>query len=247
MKVYADNAATTKMSNTAIEAMLPYMDKIYANPSSLHTLGQQAKEELDAVYQRVVDIDFIERKYNQLGHLMNLLSKLDDLKSHDGALYFKTDADRLFGDDSETRKNVRDPYLQRVYKSELEDESIAFYKSETPKCMLEGISHPVLIASHIKPYKDSNSEEAFDVNNGLLLSKNTDSLFDLGYITFNNDGTICPSRVLSNDVIEHITQFRLNEHFINEKRLDYMAYHRAQVFEKRYNSYLAKKYIFEAM
>lgn len=74
---------------------------------------------------------------------MNLLSKLDDLKSHDGALYFKTDADRLFGDDSETRKNVRDPYLQRVYKSELEDESIAFYNSETPKCMLEGISHPV--------------------------------------------------------------------------------------------------------
>ena len=113
--------------------------------------------------------------------------------------------------------------------------------------MLEGISHPVLIASHIKPYKDSNSEEAFDVNNGLLLSKNTDSLFDLGYITFNNDGTICPSKVLSNDVIEHITQFRLNEHFINEKRLDYMAYHRAQVFEKRYNSYLAKKYIFEAV
>ena len=209
--------------------------------------GYLTKEELDAVYQRVVDIDFIERKYNQLGHLMNLLSKLDDLKSHDGALYFKTDADRLFGDDSETRKNVRDPYLQRVYKSELEDESIAFYKSETPKCMLEGISHPVLIASHIKPYKDSNSEEAFDVNNGLLLSKNTDSLFDLGYITFNNDGTICPSRVLSNDVIEHITQFRLNEHFINEKRLDYMAYHRAQVFEKRYNSYLAKKYIFEAV
>lgn len=209
--------------------------------------GYLTKEELDTVYQKVVDIDFIERKYNQLGHLMNLLSKLDDLKSHDGALYFKTDADRLFGDDSETRKNVRDPYLQRVYKSELEDESIAFYKSETPKCMLEGISHPVLIASHIKPYKDSNREEAFDVNNGLLLSKNTDSLFDLGYITFNNDGTICPSKVLSNDVIEHITQFRLNEHFINEKRLDYMAYHRAQVFEKRYNSYLAKKYIFEAV
>ena len=53
MLIYADNAATTKMSNTAIEAMLPYMDKIYANPSSLHTLGQQAKEELDAARESV--------------------------------------------------------------------------------------------------------------------------------------------------------------------------------------------------
>ena len=34
--IYLDNAATTKMSKTAIEAMLPYMDSIYGNPSSLH-------------------------------------------------------------------------------------------------------------------------------------------------------------------------------------------------------------------
>ena len=56
MIIYADNAATTKMSKTAIEAMLPYMDKIYANPSSLHTLGQQAKEELDAARQSVAKL-----------------------------------------------------------------------------------------------------------------------------------------------------------------------------------------------
>ena len=46
MRIYADNAATTKMSNIAIEAMLPYMDKIYGNPSSLHSAGQQANEAL---------------------------------------------------------------------------------------------------------------------------------------------------------------------------------------------------------
>jgi len=38
MNIYADNAATAKMSNTAIEAMLPYMSEIYGNPSSLHTI-----------------------------------------------------------------------------------------------------------------------------------------------------------------------------------------------------------------
>ena len=47
MKVYADNAATTAMSQTAIQAMLPYFDKIYGNPSSLHSIGQEAKEALE--------------------------------------------------------------------------------------------------------------------------------------------------------------------------------------------------------
>lgn len=46
MTIYADNAATTKMSRTAIDAMLPYMDKIYGNPSSLHSVGQKAAEAL---------------------------------------------------------------------------------------------------------------------------------------------------------------------------------------------------------
>ena len=53
MQVYADNAATTKMSQTAIDAMLPYMTTVYGNPSSLHTVGQQAKEALDAARETV--------------------------------------------------------------------------------------------------------------------------------------------------------------------------------------------------
>ena len=53
MFVYADNAATTKMSQVAINAMLPYMDKIFGNPSSLHSVGQEAKEALDAARETV--------------------------------------------------------------------------------------------------------------------------------------------------------------------------------------------------
>lgn len=52
MKIYADNAATTKMSRNAIEAMLPYMKEIYGNPSSLYEIGQRAKEELEAARSR---------------------------------------------------------------------------------------------------------------------------------------------------------------------------------------------------
>ncbi|MDF3003097.1 MAG: nifS [Bacillota bacterium] len=46
MKVYADNAATTRMSRVAIDAMLPFMDTFYGNPSSLHSVGQEAAEAL---------------------------------------------------------------------------------------------------------------------------------------------------------------------------------------------------------
>ncbi len=45
--IYADNAATTKMSKTAIAAMLPYLEDVYGNPSSLYVTGQKAKEALE--------------------------------------------------------------------------------------------------------------------------------------------------------------------------------------------------------
>ena len=53
MHVYADNAATTKMSCVAIDAMLPYFDNIYGNPSSLHSAGQEAKEALETARAKV--------------------------------------------------------------------------------------------------------------------------------------------------------------------------------------------------
>ena len=55
MHVYADNAATTAMSQVAIQAMLPYFDKVYGNPSSLHSVGQVAKEALDEARKTVAD------------------------------------------------------------------------------------------------------------------------------------------------------------------------------------------------
>ena len=51
--VYADNAATTQMSRAAIDAMLPYMETIYGNPSSLHSVGQQAAEALQNTRERI--------------------------------------------------------------------------------------------------------------------------------------------------------------------------------------------------
>jgi len=53
MQIYADNAATTKMSDIALDAMMPYMREVYGNPSSLHTLGQEAAEALLAAREDI--------------------------------------------------------------------------------------------------------------------------------------------------------------------------------------------------
>ncbi|MBQ3529811.1 MAG: cysteine desulfurase NifS [Oscillospiraceae bacterium] len=53
MQVYADNAATTKISSRALQAMMPCFEKFYGNPSSLHSVGQEAKEVLDEARAKV--------------------------------------------------------------------------------------------------------------------------------------------------------------------------------------------------
>lgn len=54
--IYVDNAATTKTSRTAIEAMLPYMNKIYGNPSSLHSVGQAAADALRKAREEAAEV-----------------------------------------------------------------------------------------------------------------------------------------------------------------------------------------------
>jgi len=55
MTVYVDNAATTKLSDHALDSMLPLLKDIYGNPSSLHTVGQTAKEYLEQARETVAD------------------------------------------------------------------------------------------------------------------------------------------------------------------------------------------------
>lgn len=54
--IYADNAATTKMSDVAVRAMLPYLQEIYANASSVHLLGQRSTAALFSARQQVAQV-----------------------------------------------------------------------------------------------------------------------------------------------------------------------------------------------
>jgi len=198
------------------------------------------QEELGDLYANAVSIGFASRKHVQVGHLMNLLNNLDNLRKRRGVIYFEEDAKALFGDEYEQKSlsKYRDPYLQREYKKELIAEC-------NGRCMVENVDYPVLIASHIRPYKDCRDKKdwnaAFDVNNGLLLSKNLDSLFDLGYITFEINGDIATSDELSQDVKDKLKTLKLNTNYINSERIKYLKIHRKLVFNKRFK----KRYQYE--
>lgn len=188
------------------------------------TKGYLDEEELINARAYAEKIKFEERKYNQNSHFWSILSKLDDLAIVKGVLYLEDDAPEV-----KIKVEVgRDQYLQRIYKNQLKEESRD--NEGDPQCMVENLSYPYLIASHIKPYAYSSELESFDSNNGLLLSLTLDSLFDRGYISFSEDGKILLSSELTLAVKEAIREFKINEKFINEKRREYLKFHREVCF-----------------
>lgn len=95
------------------------------------------------------------------------------------------------------------------------------------KCSLTDM----LVASHIKPWKDSTNEERLDIFNGLLLLPNYDKLFDLGYMTFTLEGKAVYSKLLSrNDkYLLGLTSSLFLCH-IEEAHKNYLKYHNENCF-----------------
>ncbi len=192
------------------------------------------KEQLQMYVKQARSIGFAERKYNQISYLCNLLWKLDDVRFVDNVLYFKDDAEEILWNESDNNSNIhiksrRDPYLYRLYKKQLKDESISIFWWDRPKCMLEKLAFPVLVASHIKPFIQSNESEAYDPNNWILLSRTMDSLFDLWYISFSWNWEIIFSPRLSEDVIEYLWEYSLDSRLLNNERKEYLEFHRNHV------------------
>lgn len=109
------------------------------------------------------------------------------------------------------------------------------------RCRLTGIEDlRFLRASHVKPWAScTTGAERVDGSNGLLLSPHADFLFDRGWITFENDGSLVRSDTLPKDVIAKIglnlKQGRPCGPFAEPQKL-YLEYHRNAVFERSYSS-----------
>jgi len=105
------------------------------------------------------------------------------------------------------------------------------------RCRLTHVTNPNhLIASHIKPWaKCENNESRLDGNNGLLLAPQMDHLFDKGYISFEDDGTLLISSfsdLSSLQLLGIIVDQPVNVGQFNEQQQYYLLYHRENVFKK---------------
>ena len=99
------------------------------------------------------------------------------------------------------------------------------------KCMICNINiEPLLVASHIKAWKHSSNSERLDVNNGLLLCRNHDGLFDRFFISFENDGNI----LISRKILNRIQNYNISKEIkieVTEKTKKYLDFHRTRYFE----------------
>lgn len=89
----------------------------------------------------------------------------------------------------------------------------------------------MLIASHIKPWRDADNQERLDTYNGLLLLPNYDKLFDLGYISFTQMGKIMYSRLLDKferEAIGLTSDLHLVK--LENQHLKYLKYHNENCF-----------------
>ena len=97
-------------------------------------------------------------------------------------------------------------------------------------CLCNVTQKDFLIASHIKPWKDSDENERLDIDNGLLLCPNHDKAFDRGYISFDDNGLIIIS-----DELDDINRVFLNLRQdmsikLTDGNREYLKYHRKNIF-----------------
>lgn len=120
--------------------------------------------------------------------------------------------------------------IQIFYKDTLMHE----FHHACPICNID-IPH-MLIASHIKPFRVcAHVFEALDHHNGLLLCRNHDYLFDQGYITFDDQGSIMISPSLKTSLYSAFCiheSMHLSKEYVNENRSLFLDYHRNHIFMK---------------
>lgn len=90
-----------------------------------------------------------------------------------------------------------------------------------------------MIASHIKPWRDSSNFERLDGNNGLLLAPHIDKLFDKGWITFTLKGDLkCSNPGIKSILLTWGVSYPKNVGAFSKKQEYYLDYHNKHIFKE---------------
>lgn len=202
---------------------------ITTTPSN-HSKGYLTRKELNAQINFVKAIKFKERKYNQLAYIIDILKKLDGVCYKNNKFYLEDT--NIEDSKKESTKKVRDNYLQRLYKNQLKQESIELFGDTV--CMISKVPYYAMIASHIKPFIKATSSEEYDSQNGLLLGKDLDFLFDQGYISIDDNGKIIFYKNIRKEIVEyhHLQDLYIDSRLLTHERKEYLKYHREFILKK---------------
>jgi putative restriction endonuclease len=137
------------------------------------------------------------------------------------------DSSSEISDESVTTNSIVE-VITRVGQERFRKDLIEYWQG----CSLTGCDLvSILRASHIKPWKDSNNVERLDVYNGLLLLPTLDVLFDKGFISFSDTGTI----LISSEIENRLNEFGLDKDNklmqFEKKHETYLKHHRESIFK----------------
>ena len=113
----------------------------------------------------------LERKYNQVGYVRNVLGKLENLTYHNDKLWFDEDVKKKFQKELDNKLIDRNRYLDEKAKEILENENFKITGNKMT-CMVNNIVYPTLISSHIKRSVKCDRNEKYDHKNLILRNPN---------------------------------------------------------------------------
>lgn len=148
--------------------------------------------------------------------------------------YLLEDIENILGSEISIDTEKESLIKCRIGQGKFRDQLIEYWNS----CSVTGFKNiDLLVASHIKPWRDSSNIERLDVYNGLLLTPNLDKLFDKGYISFKDNGEI----LISKDLIDYeaLGVKKDMKTAISEQHKRYLEFHRTNIFEA-YNKTLER-------
>jgi len=171
----------------------------------------------------------------ELGRYLLSLSKIPQPILEQSITVFNEDLD-----DEHEAEIVQKTTLKPLEKQELvkSRRGQGIFKSNVKhfekRCRVTGVADKKhLIASHIKPWRNSSDKEKIDGENGLLLSHHVDHLFDRGFISFNEKGDLIVSNMLNPKILEAWgIDPHINVGIFTVRQNEYLAFHRENVFKK---------------
>ena len=193
-------------------------------------LTELSLTELDIVIQKAfLNSSFNEKNCRGNNMYSNALKQYRNFIADNGAILLDTSYERFIGEtvSSTLRETVVQSRIgQGLFRKKL------FEKYEG-RCVVTGIKDKrLLLASHIRPWSVSTNEQRLSSENGLLLSPLYDRLFDVGLITFDDDGRIVCSKELDNRNIDLLNIDRSCKHElkVTAEFLDNLRYHQKVIF-----------------